>query len=205
MGRARDLANILSSSGNVALDSEMGLSLITPTSVAASGGSATISSTGTVSFTSASAISLNGVFNSTYENYRILLRITAQGTSNGAHNLRMRSNSTDASGNDYFAGGIYNYANSSTVSANQMNAASNFNVGDSITSATGTWYSIDFFNPFVSQKTGINVNGWAENTTYSYGHVRNGTHNLTTPYDGFSLISSAGTFTGTVSVYGYRK
>lgn len=62
MGRARDIANVLSSSTNIALDSELGLSLITPTSVATSGGSSTISATGAVSFTSASAISLNGCF-----------------------------------------------------------------------------------------------------------------------------------------------
>jgi len=33
MGRARDIANVLSSSTNIALDSELGLSLITPKTI----------------------------------------------------------------------------------------------------------------------------------------------------------------------------
>ena len=75
MGRARDIANVLSSSTNIALDSELGLSLITPTSVAVTGGSASISSSGVVSFSAASLVSLNDIFSATYTNYRITLLI----------------------------------------------------------------------------------------------------------------------------------
>ena len=110
MGRARDLANILSSSGNVALDSELGLSLITPTSIATTGGSATssISSTGAVSFTSASAISLNGVFSSAYENYKIVINITGVSTQMDIL-MRLNNNGTDNTSGIYSRGGVYNY------------------------------------------------------------------------------------------------
>ena len=99
MGRARDIANVLSSSTNIALDSELGLSLITPTSITATGGSGSIL-TNAVSFTSASAISLNGCFSSTYENYRVMFQVS--GTSaNSNISFRMRSSGTDESGNNY--------------------------------------------------------------------------------------------------------
>ena len=103
MGRARDIANVLSSSTNIALDSELGLSLITPTSITATGGSATssISSTGTVSFTSASAISLNGVFSATYENYRVIFKGSLT-TGSQDLKLRLRSSGSDNSTSNYF-------------------------------------------------------------------------------------------------------
>jgi hypothetical protein len=56
------------------LDSYVGLRLITPTSV--TGG--TIGTTGAVTFSGASSVSLNGVFSSAYDNYRIVMN--ASGT-----------------------------------------------------------------------------------------------------------------------------
>jgi hypothetical protein len=143
-------------------------------------------------------------FSATYENYRMLIRITAQGTANGDHSLRMRSGSTDDSGSNYFTGGTFNRANSTTVSALNQNAASSYFIGNGVTTATGIYYVVDILSPFLTQKTCISTKSFSEDATYSYASQKDGVHNLTTSYDGINIITSAGTITGKVAIYGYN-
>ena len=203
MGRARDLANILSSSGNVALDSELGLSLITPTSIAATGGSGSISSTGAVSFTSASAISLNGVFSSTYTNYRIMFHATGA-SGNASITYRLRKDGSDASGSNYYRAGTFNYNNSSTISP--LNASgTSFNLVDILAAAPNrTFLTIEASQTNNATETMHTFFSAAQNSTSSYAFQGMGLHDLTIAYDGFTILFSA-TSSGTVSVYGYRK
>ena len=73
MGRARDISKVFSTGTALATDTEVsttyqtkaaaGLTLLTPSTISNTGGSASIGTNGTVSFTSASAISLNDIFN----------------------------------------------------------------------------------------------------------------------------------------------
>jgi hypothetical protein len=205
MGRARDLANILSSSGNVALDSELGLSLITPTSIANTGGSASISSTGAVSFTSASAISLNGCFTSTYDNYRVIFTLSSVSANNGM-NFRLRASGSDASSTDYYAGGTINRANSATVSSQNIGAGTTFELGPSGTAHPSNRCIIDFLNPFSSLYTGVHIStaGFDSGTSH-YGRYVAGNYIATTSFDGFTFYPTTGNITGTIRVYGYRN
>ncbi len=196
MGRARDLANILSSSGNVALDSEMGLSLITPTSIAATGGSGSISTTGAVSFTSASAISLNGCFSSTYQNYKIVLNISASGSSD--LQMRFRVSGTDATTN-------YNRYG---IAVNSSGAIVNYGSGTSQaffyvvqTSGIDTGAEFNLYSPFETIATRIVATSSGGTSPVFMG----GRHTTASSYDGFTLFPDASTFTGIISVYGYRK
>ena len=200
MGRARDLANILSSSGNVALDSEMGLALITPTSIAATGGSGSISTTGTVSFTSASAISLNGCFSNNYQNYRIVLSSSHSASSYVSYSIRMRGSGTDNTSN-YINNIIYS-TNGAGPSRTYSSATSAlFSVSGDIR----TFTNVDFSRPFEAEETAINSNyaGWASsNNEVGISQIL---HNDGTSYDGFTIFPGSGTITGTVRVYGYRN
>ena len=54
-----------------------GLKLLVPTSVAVGSGTGTANAAGQVTFTGASSVQLNGVFTTTYDNYKIVLNITA--------------------------------------------------------------------------------------------------------------------------------
>lgn len=196
MGRARDLANILSSSGNVALDSEMGLSLITPTSIATTGGSGSISSSGGVSFTSASAISLNDVFSATYTNYRILITHSQTVDANYL-GFRLRVGGTDASGSNYtrqLLRGITSSA-SSFQDANQT-----FHV-IGISGTTSGVLSCDIFRPFQTERTKLISTATILNNISFWG----ADHSLSTSYTGFTLFPETSTMTGTISVYGYRN
>ena len=199
MGRARDIANVLSSSTNIALDSELGLSLITPTSIAVTGGSGSISSTGAISFTSATAISLNGCFTSTYKNYRII--INAKHASTTDLTFRVRASGTDLSSAGAYIQGRYYVGVTSSIAA-----GSNNNTSD-------TSWTLNQFTTAAGQATMDIANPQATEVTTALTIVAGGYFQIlgqslatsnTTSYDGFTIISS-GTMTGSVSVYGYRN
>jgi hypothetical protein len=199
MGRARDIANVLSSSTNIALDSELGLSLITPTSITVTGGSGSISTGGGVSFTSASAVSLNGCFSATYDNYKILIDLTGSTTDGAA--IRLRASGTDST-SSYSR--QYVYADNTSPLYGRVTSQSSWGAID-FTSTTRSSVSYDIFNPFLTRAT--SMSGIA-NTKYptaqtipinAYGHDAGNS------YDGLSLIPGSGTITGSIRVYGYRN
>ena len=53
-------------------DNQPGMKLVVPSSVAVGSGSGSVATQGTVTFSGASSVSINGCFSSTYDNYRIL-------------------------------------------------------------------------------------------------------------------------------------
>jgi hypothetical protein len=199
MGRARDLANILSSSGNVALDSEMALTLITPTSIATTGGSGSISATGAVSFTSASAISLNDVFSSTYTNYRIVFNCTK--STNCNIGMRLRVSGSDDTSSVYATKWIY--VSNTTLGQYEVNTTRFELVNSDTQSQVNT---LDLIDPFATATTiliGSSLSGmYATQAQVTTNFARFG---ATTSFTGFTMIPNAGNITGTVSVYGYRK
>lgn len=204
MSRNRNLANILSKSTDVATDSELALVQIIPTSITATGGSGSISTTGAVSFTSASAISLNNVFSSTYENYRLLINIT-DNTVDGDIWYKNRVSGTDAS-SSYYWGRFYidSYSTGSYgISAN--NNVSYIGIGRS---SSGSYkLGIDFvvYKPQIAaQKT---ITGLAEVSTgaSSIVSVLGGAHTTATAYDSFSIGVTSGIITGTIRVYGIKN
>jgi hypothetical protein len=207
MGRARDLANILSSSGNVALDSEMGLSLITPTSIATTGGSATssISSTGAVSFTSASAISLNDVFSATYDNYKIILDANASNTSSG-FSFRLRVSGSDDTNSVY--GRQLFFGDGTSVIAARSSVTTSCALAD-FNSTDREMYHIELINPNKVAPTGYDFTFTRRynNSSNQGKYFVTGGHTNSTSFTGFTFfVGGAGiTFAGTISIYGYKK
>lgn len=156
--------------------------------------------------TSFSAVASQAItqFSAAYENYTVLIRITAHNTTAGSHFIRMRSGSTDDTGNNFYIGGALNRVNTSTISGSNQNGASSFTIGDGVTTNTNNFYIVDFISPFLAQKTGISSRGLGEDTTTMYSIAKNGGHNLANSYDGFNLIAGAGTITGKLAIYGYN-
>jgi len=153
----------------------------------------------TVSFSASSSESLNNVFSSTYDNYRILIKgVTSGGTT---INFRLRVSGSDNS-----------TANSYVLQLLRGDGAGV--VGDRTTS--NLWQSaffastlknsatMDIFDPFVAAATSIQIHN-ARATSNALLDLFGGTHNQTVSYDGFTIFPSSGTMTGLVSVYGYRK
>jgi hypothetical protein len=199
MGRARDLANILSSSGNVALDSELGLSLITPTSIAVTGGSGSIGANGVVTFTSASAISLNGCFTSTYKNY--LVNLSCSADSNRDLHLRFRASATDKTTGYYRNNTAMTYS-STTVNGVAGNNIGYHFIGYSWSSGLEASSTIQVSNPQDSAQRSVihfQTNGgdyWVSGSGFQVD---------STSFDGFTIFPNAGTITGLIRVYGYRN
>ena len=196
MGRARDIANVLSSSTNIALDSELGLSLITPTSVA----NGTVSSTGAVSFTStSSSVSLRNVFSSNYTNYRIIINITGQ--TDGRIRLQIGNGGTANGDAVHHTQNLF--TRGTTTTANLLSSSSLWQFpGENVTQG---WYSIDIFQPFEVNYTRLHGNGATAGGSGLVLSQFSGAHDNFTSYSDLFIFPSTGTFTGTIRVYGYRN
>jgi hypothetical protein len=63
---------------------------------------------------------------------------------------------------------------------------------------------MDIQNPFLSQVTGLtNISNLA--TTGIYLNLLTGAHTGNTSFDGFTIIQSTGSISGTIRVYGYKN
>ena len=183
MTKARDNAN-----------GGFGLVLVKPSTVV----NGTDNGKGTVSFTGQSTVSLNGVFNSTYTNYKVFFDGEASGQV--SLRIRFRANGADATGANYNVQEIRAQA-ASIVTERYVNST----VGEFANTFTSKM-AVEgiIFNPFGANSTVymssvVNQNEGARAYQYSGGHT------LATSYDGFTLFTSSGTATGTISVYGYNK
>ena len=176
-----------------------GLVLMTPTSIAATGGSGSISSTGTVSFASASAISLNDVFSTTYDNYKFILN----GTSSSGVTIYLRyrvSGADNSTTSSYISQALYI---DGTSPSGARVTSDKTTIGDFATTFKNT-ISSEIFDPFLAVPTRLqNYNSWSYNNSTWQSWF--GFHNQSTSYTGFTIYPASGTITGTISVYGYRK
>jgi hypothetical protein len=157
----------------------------------------------TVSFSAVASQSVNDVFTATYANYLINLEFV-QNTSNANIGFRYRVAGADNSTGNYFY---------MITGLNTTPAADNINAALQTTSlftrniATGrTGATMNFFNPQLAVSTMFNSISFG---TSSGGQAASftgaGLFNANTQFDGITFITSAGTMTGTIRVYGYNN
>lgn len=180
--------------GTIWLLNAPGLNAIAPASV--SGATASVA---TISFSGSSGVIVNGVFTSRFRNYLIKLTYTASAQSRLS--LRLRAAGTDAAGTiDYKNQYILNNTDSALSTTLEQVTFWNLSAG------TGTRHSTDveLFNPQRAQPTDIMARSitLANPTISALSTILSGQHVLSTAYDGFRLIPSAGTVTGELTVYG---
>jgi hypothetical protein len=186
MTKARDLAN-----------GGFGLVLMKPSSVV----NGTDNGKGTVSFSGASSVSLNDVFNTNYSHYRIIMDGTCTG--NATLYFRYRVSGSDNTDNNNYSL-AYERANYGDGGENG---------GPTTYSVVGLWFiyqnftTIDVANPFLAKQKITNhqnfvVAGSAGNRAFRIGGA---TKDATTSFTGFTIYPSTGTLTGTISVYGLNK
>ena len=177
-----------------------GLKLIVPSSVAGSGVS--VSASGKVTFTAATSVSVNGVFDSTYDNYLIVLRAVWGGASGGASTfVKVRASGTDAS-SGYAS--QYLRANSTTVSGERFTSQTSVNIGG----LGATLYNgkhLYLYGPNLAQPTAMrSVLVKSENSA----EIRDvaATHSTSSAYDGFTYSTNSATgFTGALTIYGFSQ
>lgn len=183
----------------------MGLKNVVPTSVVVGSGSATTNANGTVTFSGATTVSLNGVFTSTYKNYKVLLKTSPSAASyGGAIYLKLRTTGTDYSLNYYFGG---TYVSQGTMNTQNVSGAQ-LNIGLLPDNATDDRLSssIEIFSPYESKATGYNVTAGSVFAGNNYNYNLNGTNISTNIFDGLTIIpGGSGNITGTIQVYGYTN
>jgi hypothetical protein len=182
-------------------EKSVGLVPIQPSTVTAATGSATANSLGVISFSSASAVSLNGVFSSEYKNYSIIFDYTA--SSIHAFRMRLRSATNDSTTSYYQAGRFSNVLGGSGDAS--VNNLSFFELGSSDANALNlSGGKIELRNVFRNFWT----QGHQDFTGVVAAQIANLSSNLihaiNTQYDGFTIYPSSGNITGTIQVFGYN-
>jgi len=154
----------------------------------------------TTSFSAVASQSLDNVFTSTYENYRLAFNITSTSTTMTL-GLKMRAGS-DNSTNYYFSGIGGNLAGNAATIFNGSSNTTSATIGRSV--ATGIRSIVlDFISPALARTTIFH--GFYLDHGNLVHYTIGGAHEVSTAFDGFSVIASTGNITGSLSLYGYAK
>lgn len=168
-----------------------GMTPIKPTT--ASGG--TVGANGVVTFSSTGSVSVNGCFTTAYDNYHIVLTITAASVALQV-NLTLRNGGVDLSGSPYSYG--FNELGYSAASTTPTGVAGGANIPIvRIGSTTGGGSSVlDIIAPALTQNKFVVFNSAAADRS----RVGGGTAQTSTSCDGFT-ITAGGTITGSLRIY----
>jgi hypothetical protein len=160
----------------------------------------------TVTFSASSSVVVDGVFSSDWNDYRVIVRAT--GTSTGFSAIQFRNGSGNITGLFYRGQGVRGYGSS-------VDAINDYNLSSypafMLTYGTSTSQTIttsDIMAPFsASLPTVATYQNFCDNNASSVGYTSNGgyMYAATGSVTGFRLVPSAGTITGSLSVYGYNK
>jgi hypothetical protein len=176
-----------------------GTSIVTPTSVAGTGTS--LSGSKVVAAT-ASTISVNGCFTSTYDSYLVEADLTHSTSS--SNTLRLRLSGTDDTAAVYDLQTLS--GTGATASAAQVLAATSW--GMTGINSIRENHSITFNSPALAVATEGLLGGRATANPMTSANglgFRMLQHRSLTAYDGFTITPAAGTLTGTVRIYGWNN
>lgn len=177
-------------------DAPPAMQLINPTSVQGTGVSV---SNGVVSFSGTSHLYVNGVFSSAFTNYRMVLN--SVGTQGGVANVRWRWRSAGADyDNSYYTRMWYQHVGAFTTAGIDNATHTEWQYAANIQN----YWTVDIFNPAVNAPTGFINHHQAWGTANNLSGETHSWQYVNRVYDGFSLNPTAGSFSGTLRVYGIR-
>jgi len=164
--------------------------------IIASGGLAHINTT---TFTSQASVSINNVFTSAYQNYRLVLNIL--GVSGTNLRFRMRASGTDDTGSNYASQYVYG-SNTSITGARETGQTAAWFISASTSYEVIAAYDIG--SPQLAKQTSVvGSHVFASGTVEVITWAAN--HNQATAYDGITFLIPGGSFTGTARIYGYKN
>ena len=179
-----------------------GMVLVSPTSIAYSGTSATLGANGQVTFSAVTSLSLNGCFTADFDNYVVSIRCSSSSATNVSMRLRV-SGSDNSTSNSYVYQTIY--ADNTSVAASRTTGNIAVPFAAYPTQRDGTTFFL--YGPYLAQPTAARcVTALGYTSAYLFDTAL--THNQSTAYDGFTIsATSAGspTLTGALQVYGIRS
>jgi hypothetical protein len=183
-------------------DNTPGIKMVVPTSVAVGSGTSSVATQGTVTFSGATSVALDGVFNSTYDNYRIVLSNFIAAASGNDLRLQGRVAGATQTAANYGFGGI----NISSTAVSYASGGAGLTTGGSIgfTETTlGNGVVVDIYCPNKAIETGWNYA--QKRAATANGYFGWGAYQNTAQLTGFILTASGGgNISGNISVYGYK-
>ena len=163
----------------------------------------------TSTVTSGTQLLCDNVFNSTYDNYRVVVSMVGVTNANILRFTLYNSSGTERTSGYFGTAWGVDYASGPTTlysTGAQTTYMPLVYIGNAAPYASASFDVVQPFSPAVNTTitgthTGINAGNWF------HGGVINGVYNGSSEtHRGFRLSNSGGTaMTGTVSVYGYRK
>jgi hypothetical protein len=162
----------------------------------------------TTSFSGVTSQSVNDVFSSTYQTYRMVVSLTSIAADSDI-TLRLRVSGTDATGNDWQQG-FYGF----DINGNANLSGRNFNISsfflgsvDSGNNFHAYTFAFDIDRPNETQFTTVQGNTLYYSTAGNFTALTTqGRHSVATAYTGFTLVGSGtNAITGNVVTYGYNK
>lgn len=179
------------------LTAKDGLIPVVPTSITVSAGTGSVASDGTITFSNAGEVRINGVFSSTYANYKLVFQSSGASANTGV-TIRMRAAGVDYTTANQGLGLIYwGYPSALTNVGSYTNSSCQFGWVEGVASSRNAG-TVDIFNPFATVQTTGNF------SSTSYVNAVGGfTVPTTTSYDGLT-VGVTGTYSGTIKIYGYR-
>lgn len=143
-----------------------------------------------------SSQSVNNVFTSAFTNYK--LYINAVGSTTLGLNLRLRVSGTDTT-TGYNSNSIYGIFTSAAINGNNANNAGYFDA-TVLQTTNASFAGLTLGDPQTAKRTTY----FAQDFGVDYYRITTGQLYNTTQYDGFTIYTSTGNMTGSVSVYGFN-
>jgi hypothetical protein len=144
------------------------------------------------------SVTVSNAFNSTYDNYRIII---SGGVASASTSILVV---LGASGTGYYSVLMYSpYGTSTPLSVSVSNIGYwPYNGSATTNNLSGV---MDLYGPFLAKTTGMNAS-YMENSASGAAGTSTGFHNVATSYSSFQIVTNPITMTGgTITVYGYRK
>lgn len=191
------------SAGWYPINKSIGLTPIKPTSVAitGSGSSATATAVGSIGFSQCTAITLNGVFSTEYNSYRVNLDLIDSADSFIV--MQYTIGGTPNTGANYFWGGVSRDSLNTTITALAGSAQTFIILGDAGYESR-FHHRMEIHNPKAAAMTKLTTAGTGglpnSYKSYQFGSI----FPFGDQFDGFKIWTSAGSMYGTVSIYGYN-
>jgi hypothetical protein len=152
-------------------------------------------------FTTASTVTADNVFTSSYTNYRMIVRF--QGTTGSDLLMQFRAGGVDTATN-------YNYQSFTSNSTTNTGAVASSQTTIPIAqNSTGviSLVTLEISGPQLAAPTFTQSLNARQSTAYTGPNIAMffGNQSASTQFDGFKFSGTSGTFTGTYTIYGYSK
>jgi hypothetical protein len=148
----------------------------------------------TTTATTASTVSFDNVFSSTYKDY--IVNVSGTMSVDTYLSMRLRVGGVDSSATNYAFQRDSSFGSTASFSSNTSQSLWQVTRG----TTTGFSGQINLYAPQLAQITAINTNGGHQG---QFTRIA-GVNSLTTQFDGFTIYPDSGTITGTIKVYGYK-